>query len=160
MDRYVGRIVCYSLGLGWCVGLKPQVLALAAEWLATGAVLFYIITNTLSWSTDAFYAKTLAGWWQALTIGHPNIRRRSSLEYLFERPDVHRHLFRRHWSGSRTPRRPNLIDGRGRGEGNRGRGRAGRGGSEGLATFRGNVQRSTLNVQQPDPGRPALKVQR
>jgi len=29
------------------------------------------VTNTQSWAGDAFYAKTLAGWWQALTIGHP-----------------------------------------------------------------------------------------
>lgn len=38
-----------------------------------GAVLFYIVTNTASWLNDAAYAKTLAGWIQALTTGVPNI---------------------------------------------------------------------------------------
>ncbi len=36
-----------------------------------GAVLFYLITNTASWLNDAGYAKTLAGWLQALTTGLP-----------------------------------------------------------------------------------------
>src|SRR5256885_13804380 len=69
---YVGRIVCYALGLGlgsWVSTRKSWLWLLNGSLL--GAVLFYTITNTLSWSTDAFYAKTLAGWWQALTIGHP-----------------------------------------------------------------------------------------
>ena len=48
-----------------------------ASWLALlgggimGAILFYLVTNTLSWMLDAAYAKTLAGWIQALTIGTP-----------------------------------------------------------------------------------------
>jgi hypothetical protein len=29
------------------------------------------VTNTQSWWTDLGYAKTAAGWWQALTVGHP-----------------------------------------------------------------------------------------
>lgn len=37
-----------------------------------GALIFYFITNTLSWLFDAGYAKTLLGWIQALTIGLPN----------------------------------------------------------------------------------------
>ena len=36
-----------------------------------GAVLFYLITNTASWLHDPGYAKTLAGWIQALTTGLP-----------------------------------------------------------------------------------------
>lgn len=36
-----------------------------------GAVWFYLITNTASWLNDAGYAKTLVGWWQALTNGLP-----------------------------------------------------------------------------------------
>jgi hypothetical protein len=36
-----------------------------------GAVLFYLITNSASWLTNPAYAKTLAGWWQALTTGEP-----------------------------------------------------------------------------------------
>jgi hypothetical protein len=36
-----------------------------------GALLFYLITNTASWWLDSAYAKTLAGWIQALTVGTP-----------------------------------------------------------------------------------------
>lgn len=36
-----------------------------------GALLFYFVTNTASWLFDAGYAKTLAGWIQALTSGLP-----------------------------------------------------------------------------------------
>jgi hypothetical protein len=36
-----------------------------------GAVLFYVITNTLSWITDPAYAKSLIGWIQSITVGHP-----------------------------------------------------------------------------------------
>ncbi|MGA3178734.1 MAG: DUF6580 family putative transport protein [Verrucomicrobiota bacterium] len=36
-----------------------------------GAILFYLITNTGSWITSPFYAKTFAGWIQALTTGLP-----------------------------------------------------------------------------------------
>lgn len=37
-----------------------------------GAVVFYLVTNTLSWLQDPAYAKTLAGWLQALTTGRPD----------------------------------------------------------------------------------------
>jgi hypothetical protein len=37
-----------------------------------GAILFYLITNTASWLNDPGYAKTLAGWLQALTVGRPD----------------------------------------------------------------------------------------
>jgi uncharacterized protein DUF6580 len=36
-----------------------------------GSALFYLITNTAAWISTAAYAKTLAGWWQALTTGVP-----------------------------------------------------------------------------------------
>ena len=36
-----------------------------------GAVLFYLVTNTAAWLQNPEYAKTLAGWFQALTIGIP-----------------------------------------------------------------------------------------
>ena len=69
---YVARILCYGLGLGlgrWVSTRKSWLWLLNGSLL--GAMLFYIITNTLSWTTDAFYAKTLAGWWQCMTVGHP-----------------------------------------------------------------------------------------
>jgi len=37
-----------------------------------GAVIFYLITNTLAWLQDSAYAKTFAGWIQALTTGRPD----------------------------------------------------------------------------------------
>jgi hypothetical protein len=37
-----------------------------------GAVLFYLVTNTASWLHNPEYAKTLAGWLQALTAGTAN----------------------------------------------------------------------------------------
>jgi len=37
-----------------------------------GAVLFYLVTNTASWINDPAYAKTIAGWIQALTVGRPD----------------------------------------------------------------------------------------
>jgi hypothetical protein len=36
-----------------------------------GALIFYVLTNTLSWLTDPHYAKTIAGWVQALFTGLP-----------------------------------------------------------------------------------------
>ncbi len=34
-----------------------------------GSVLFYVLTNTGSWLSNPIYAKTFAGWVQALTVG-------------------------------------------------------------------------------------------
>lgn len=39
-----------------------------------GAILFYLVTNTASWINNPEYAKTLAGWIQALTTGLPNVK--------------------------------------------------------------------------------------
>lgn len=36
-----------------------------------GALIFYVVTNTAAWMVNPQYAKTLAGWWQALTVGLP-----------------------------------------------------------------------------------------
>lgn len=38
-----------------------------------GAILFYLITNTASWIYNPAYAKTIAGWIQALTSGIPGL---------------------------------------------------------------------------------------
>ncbi|HEY0789875.1 MAG TPA: DUF6580 family putative transport protein [Chthoniobacterales bacterium] len=45
---------------------------------AAGSILYYLVTNTFDWWFDGPapyaltpYAHNLAGWWQALTIGHP-----------------------------------------------------------------------------------------
>jgi hypothetical protein len=66
------RSACF--GTAWLIGAW---VAKRKTWLnllnggLLGAIVFYLVTNTQSWATDPFYAKTLAGWWQALTVGHP-----------------------------------------------------------------------------------------
>lgn len=59
-----------ALGLGAGVARDRSWVKLAAGCVA-GSLLFYLVTNTASWRVDAGYAHDLAGWWQALTIGHP-----------------------------------------------------------------------------------------
>src|SRR5688572_5827100 len=58
------------VALGRC--FKPQMnfLKLLGGGLL-GAIVFYIVSNTASWFYDPGYAKTLAGWFQALTTGLP-----------------------------------------------------------------------------------------
>ena len=89
-DFYINWFYAKQYGFSWpmsgtlvrtaCFGLALLIGARVAKrksWLSLlngsllGAIIFYIVTNTQSWAADAFYAKTLAGWWQALTVGHP-----------------------------------------------------------------------------------------
>ena len=67
--------------------VKWMILALfvvLAKWLARrrsygrvflgtliGTLLFYLVSNTVSWMGNPAYAKTIAGWVQALTVGLP-----------------------------------------------------------------------------------------
>lgn len=37
------------------------------------SIAFYLVTNTMSWFVDPGYAKTLAGWVQAMTTGLPGL---------------------------------------------------------------------------------------
>jgi len=53
-------------------GKRAHFLKLLLGGLA-GAVIFYLVTNTLSWLQDAAYAKTLVGWIQALTTGRLDV---------------------------------------------------------------------------------------
>ena len=39
--------------------------------MLVGALLFYLVSNTISWMTDPSYSKTIVGWVQALTVGLP-----------------------------------------------------------------------------------------
>lgn len=63
---------CFALviALGRWFGRKTSFLKLVTGGVL-GAFLFYLITNTLSWIQDPAYAKTIAGWIQALTLGRP-----------------------------------------------------------------------------------------
>jgi hypothetical protein len=69
---FIARTACFAaaVGIGWWVSTRKSWLWLLNGSLV-GALLFYFVTNTQSWWSDPFYAKSLAGWWQALTIGHP-----------------------------------------------------------------------------------------
>jgi hypothetical protein len=60
------------IGLGRWLGQRAPFLKLLFGGLA-GAVIFYLVTNTLAWLQDPAYVKTIAGWIQALTLGHPEI---------------------------------------------------------------------------------------
>lgn len=66
------RTACFAaaLGLGWLVSRRKNWLNLFSGCLA-GSLLFYFATNTVSWAVDPFYMKSAAGWWQAMTVGHP-----------------------------------------------------------------------------------------
>jgi hypothetical protein len=66
------RIACFAsaLGLGTAVSGRRNWVNLLGGALA-GSLLFYLVTNTVSWIGDAGYAHDAAGWWQAMTVGHP-----------------------------------------------------------------------------------------
>jgi hypothetical protein len=59
-----------ALGLGRLVAARRRATNLLAGTLASSLV-FYLVTNTAAWAADAFYPGTAAGWWQAMTVGHP-----------------------------------------------------------------------------------------
>jgi hypothetical protein len=68
----IARTACFGVALligAWVAKRKSWLNLLNGALL--GAIVFYFVTNTQSWAADAFYAKTFAGWWQALTVGHP-----------------------------------------------------------------------------------------
>ncbi len=66
------RYACYAaaIGIGFAVARRKSWTTIAAGSLGC-AVLFYLVTNTGSWLMSPGYVKTGAGWWQALTVGHP-----------------------------------------------------------------------------------------
>ena len=66
------RLACIAaaLGVGRLVARRRNALTLLGGALGS-ALIFYVGTNTASWATDPYYAKTIAGWGQALTVGHP-----------------------------------------------------------------------------------------
>ena len=69
-------IICryFVLVLVGCIGIaiasRPSLKTLLPATLA-GSVLFYFVTNAFSWLSDPGYAKNLAGFIQALTVGLP-----------------------------------------------------------------------------------------
>jgi hypothetical protein len=66
------RFVCFALALplGHWVSRRKNWVTLLGGTLA-GSIFFYLATNTDAWIRDPFYAKSAAGWLQAMTTGRP-----------------------------------------------------------------------------------------
>lgn len=66
------RAACFAAAIGFGVMVSRQ-----RTWLNIlsgtigGSLFFYLVTNTASWIGDVAYAHNFAGWWQAMTVGHP-----------------------------------------------------------------------------------------
>lgn len=63
-----------ALGLIAMLGLRLRESRRSGTFLfasVAGSAAFYLITNTASWLAGPVYAKTVAGWIQALTVGTP-----------------------------------------------------------------------------------------
>ncbi len=56
--------------LGWRLRKNPRAAVIFPAVIG-GSLLFYLATNTASWLYEPGYAKTAAGWLQALTTGLP-----------------------------------------------------------------------------------------
>lgn len=59
-----------ACALGLAVARKRNPALLFGGAIAS-TLAFYLVTNTASWWADPFYARSVVGWWQALTVGHP-----------------------------------------------------------------------------------------
>ncbi len=59
-----------SIAIGLAVARKRTLVTLFAGTVAS-SLIFYLVTNTAAWWADPGYAHTAGGWWQALTVGHP-----------------------------------------------------------------------------------------
>jgi hypothetical protein len=68
LPRYLVLASIALLGLGLRARRKIGVFVAASM---AGSCVFYLVTNTASWLTSPGYARTAAGWVQALTAGLP-----------------------------------------------------------------------------------------
>ena len=68
LSRYAA--LALVVGLGFALRGRVRISTLLPASVG-GSLLFYIITNTGSWIDEPGYAKTFAGWMQALTTGLP-----------------------------------------------------------------------------------------
>ena len=84
------------VGLGRLFSPRTNFLKLLGGGLF-GAILFYFITNTASWLQNPEYAKTLAGWIQALTTGIAQLSVHLGIfpQHTPERRPLHRPVRRR-----------------------------------------------------------------
>jgi hypothetical protein len=56
--------------VGWSLRSRPQAVRVLGASVAA-SIAFFLVTNTASWLTEPAYAKTFAGWSQAMTSGVP-----------------------------------------------------------------------------------------
>jgi hypothetical protein len=68
LGRYLALVAVGAIGLA--IANRPSWKTLLPASLAA-SIVFYVITNTFSWLSDPGYAKNLAGFIQALTVGLP-----------------------------------------------------------------------------------------
>jgi hypothetical protein len=68
ISRYLA--LAATVGIGLAVRNRPR-LATVLPACVGGSLLFYAVTNTACWLGEPAYAKTVAGWAQALTTGLP-----------------------------------------------------------------------------------------
>jgi len=64
---------CYAIGVASGLGLRRRGAGSLATLGTVGAnsFLFYVVTNSVCWLDNPAYAKTAAGWAQALVFGVP-----------------------------------------------------------------------------------------
>lgn len=62
---------CYLFAIGSGVMLRNRGWKPVMGTVLANAILFYLVTNTLSWSGNLHYPQNLAGWVQSLTVGRP-----------------------------------------------------------------------------------------
>lgn len=68
LAKTIAFAVVVALGFGLRKNARPGVVLSA---VIGGSFFFYLATNTASWMYEPAYAKTAAGWLQALTVGLP-----------------------------------------------------------------------------------------
>jgi hypothetical protein len=68
ISRYVA--LAASVGIGLALRKRAR-LSTVLPASVLGSLIFYVLTNTSAWLGSAAYAKTYAGWVQALTTGLP-----------------------------------------------------------------------------------------
>ena len=70
--EFLGKTIAFAavVGLGWMLRKNTRASVILPAVLG-GSFFFYLTTNTASWLYEPGYAKTAAGWLQALTTGLP-----------------------------------------------------------------------------------------
>lgn len=64
-------LACYFFAVGAGVLMRGRGLPGVFAAVAGNAVVFYLVTNSVSWLGNPHYAQSVSGWIQALTVGLP-----------------------------------------------------------------------------------------